>query len=523
MEEVPTSSPAVSIRQAITGCLSFDRGPEPEQPYTRAFWWLLAAFFLVRLVYINLLTVLPQEAYYWNYAKHLALSYFDHPPMAAWTIALFTAIGGDTPFFVRLGTVICATATLLVLFTTTRVLFGSARLGLAVVVMSMCTLFIPLSATVFTPDPPLLLFWSLILLAMAKLLRTGQAKWWYVAGAALGLAMLSKYSAVLILPGILAWLVLSDERRRWLFTPHPYLAVMVGLAVFSPVIIWNAQHEWASFAFQSSRRFGAMNAFRPRYFFQLLASQAGLLTPYILLATLMGWGWAGIHWWRTRDDRFALLFWLAFPVYALFTATSFRYMVKMNWMLPAYVSSLIAAAAWLTFSTGRVAAFFRKLVKPGLALGLLLVLAAHIFPLAPFVPLGRHDTLNGWPELTRKALAMKAEMGQGAFVFSDDYKISSEIAYNSQNHEAACSEEILGGHGLQYRFWTHPDTLVGRDAVFVTINRNRDAITARLKSHFVDVRLEPPLEIVYGGKTFRTFYLYRCNRYLGAGESSAAN
>jgi len=523
LPDTPASSPAVSAWENIIGCLAFDRvpdRPEQEPACTRAFGWLLAVFFLVRLAYNRLLPIVPQEAYYWSYAKHLALSYLDHPPMTAWTIALFTAIGGDTPFFIRIGTAIYTTATLSVLFAATRVLFGSARLALAVGVLSMCTVFIPLSATVFTPDSPLLFFWSLILLAMVKLLRTGRAGWWYVAGAALGLGMLSKYSAVLIVPGIFAWIAWDGKRRRWLLTPHPYAALTIGLVLFSPVILWNARHEWASFAFQSSRRFGEMGTFRPRYFFQLLGSQAGLLTPYILLVALAGWGWAGAQWWRTRDERHGLLFWLAAPAYAVFTAASFRSLVKMNWMAPAYMSSLIAAAAWLTHSTGRLAARCRKWAKPGLALALFLLLAAHILPLARIVPLGRGDTWNGWPELTRKVLETKAEMGPGAFVFSDEYKISSEISFHSPRHEETCMSEIIGGNGLQYRFWTKPGALVGRNAVFATGEKEVGSTTARLKPYFNDVRPEPPLEIVYGGRTFRTFRLYRCYGYLGPGKPS---
>jgi hypothetical protein len=94
---------AVSIWESISGCLSFDpvpESPEPDLPCTRAFAWLPAVFFLVRPVCIRLLPVVPQGAHHWSYAKPLALSHFDHPPMTAWTIALFAAIGGDAAFFI---------------------------------------------------------------------------------------------------------------------------------------------------------------------------------------------------------------------------------------------------------------------------------------------------------------------------------------------------------------------------------------------------------------------------------------
>ncbi len=521
-DSAPLSS-AASIWGSISRSLAFDPppgSPEPERPFTNAFAWLLGAFVLIRLAYICLMPIVPQEAYYWSYAKHPALSYYDHPPLTAWTIALFTAIGGDTPFFLRIGTVIFTTGALVLTFLAARSLLGSARIALAVAVLAMCTVFIALWATVFTPDSPLLFFWSLLLFAMAKLLRTGKARWWYVAGAALGLGLLSKYPAVLAVPGILAWIVSSREQRRWLLTPHPYVALLIGLAIFSPVILWNARHEWASFAFQSSHRFGEMTTFRPRYFFALLGSQAWILTPYILLVALAGWGSAGTRWWKTRDDRFGLLFWLAAPVLLLFTAVSFRSLVKMNWVAPAYLSALIAAAFWLTHSAGRAAGFFRRAAKPGLTVSLFLLLVTHVVPLVHIVPLGRADTWTGWPELTRRVITIKEETGPGTFVFSDEYKISAEIAYHSPRHEATCMAEILGGNGLQYRFWTNPQELLGRNAVFATLNRDVQGVTAQLNTHFVDVRPDPSLDIVYGGKTFRSFRLYRCYGYLGVRKPS---
>ena len=42
-------------------------------------------------------------------------------------------------------------------------------------------------------------------------------------------------------------------RRRWLFSPYPFAAALIAVAVFSPVLIWNAQHDWASFRFQFVR------------------------------------------------------------------------------------------------------------------------------------------------------------------------------------------------------------------------------------------------------------------------------
>ena len=62
---------------------------------------------LLRLIYIGAAQLIPDEAYYWNYAQHMDLSFFDHPPMVAWLIWLGTGLFGDNEFGVRVGAVIC--------------------------------------------------------------------------------------------------------------------------------------------------------------------------------------------------------------------------------------------------------------------------------------------------------------------------------------------------------------------------------------------------------------------------------
>jgi 4-amino-4-deoxy-L-arabinose transferase-like glycosyltransferase len=95
--------------------------------------------------------------------------------------------------------------------------------------------------------------------------------------------MLGKYSGVLLGPVVLLYLLTSPRQRHWFFKPQPYLAVLVALAVFAPVLIWNAQHDWVSLAFQSSRRVGEMGGFKPRYFLMLVATQFLFLTPYLFV------------------------------------------------------------------------------------------------------------------------------------------------------------------------------------------------------------------------------------------------
>lgn len=477
--------------------------------------YLIAAITLFRLIYINLVPLVPQEAYYWKYAKNLALSYFDHPPMAAYIIAFFTWIGGDNIFFVRIGSIILSTGLLILLYSITQRLFQDQKWAILTILAINCTVIFSIGAVIITPDVPFLFFWALIVYSLVRLQESDQWKWWYLAGAALGFGLLSKYTAILIAPGIFVYLLLSASQRKWLVTIHPYFGLLLALLIFSPVIIWNYQHDWASFFFQSSNRFSQMRRLRFDYFFQLLGSQLGMLTPYIFILVIVGWVQIGRLSFKERNEKYSLLFWIAFPVYFIFTLSSFRSLVKMNWLAPAYITSIIASIVWIHSANTKWSERFKKWFKPGLILGLVIVLVMHLMPIVPVFPSRKGDTWTGWQELSEKILEIKAEMGEDAFIFGHEYKIPSEITFYTPNHETTHSGEIIGEKGLQYTYWTNFDELIGKNAIFITSNAQRYRNIDKIRQYFGLVEEQAPLQIIRRNQVFRIFYLYRCYGYRG--------
>jgi len=284
----------------------------------RLLFSFIASIAIIRLIYINFVPLVPQEAYYWKYAKNLALSFFDHPPMTAYIIAFFTWIGGDSVFFIRLGSIVLSTGLMLLLYAITKRLFDNHKWAVLTVLTINCTVIFSIGATVITPDVPLLFSWAVMVYSLVRLQESNQKRWWYLAGAALGFGLLSKYTAVLIVPGIFVYLLFSTSQRKWLLTVHPYLGLLFAFIIFSPVIIWNYQHDWASFLFQSSNRFSQMIRFRPEYFFQLIGSQLGMLTPYVFVLVILGWFQIGRLSFKEKNEKYSLLFWIALPVYFVF-------------------------------------------------------------------------------------------------------------------------------------------------------------------------------------------------------------
>jgi 4-amino-4-deoxy-L-arabinose transferase-like glycosyltransferase len=477
--------------------------------------YLIAGITILRLIYVNCVPLVPQEAYYWKYAKNIALSYFDHPPMTAYIIALFTWIGGDNVLFIRLGSIILSIGLMLLLYAITNQLFNNQKWAILSLLAINCTVIFSIGSTIITPDVPLLFFWALIVYSLARLLESNHWKWWYVAGMALGFGLLSKYTAILIVPGILIYVLLSRSQRKWLLTIHPYSGLIVAFIIFSPVIVWNYQHDWSSFLFQSSNRVSQMNRLRFDFFFQLIGSQLGMLTPYIFFLVLIGSIQIGILSLKESNEKFSLLFWIAFPVYLIFTLSSFRSLVKMNWLAPAYITSIIASIVWLNSSNTKWSKRFKQWFKPGLILGLIIVLFMHLLPLLPMFPIRRGDTWTGWQELADRVMEIKTEMGEETFIFGHEYKIPSEITFYTPHHEHTHSGEIIGEKGLQYDYWTNTDELIDKNAIFVTSDARRYRNIDKLKNHFQFVEAEPPLKIVHHKRVFRIFYIYRCYGYKG--------
>ena len=497
-----------------------------DKKYTQWFWVLNFGFLFFRLLYINLPQLAPQEAYYWNYSRHLALSYFDHPPLHAWLIHLSTLLG-TSEFTVRLFAPLFAFATAYFCFLTGR-LFFSARVAFWFAVTLNAVLIFNIGSVIITPDVPLLLFWTLSFYMFAKIVTTGNGKYWYLLGVCLGLAMLSKYTAVFIPISVLLFLLLSKEHRSWFTRKEPYLAVLLSIMTFSPVVIWNAQNEWASFAFQTSRRAGELGSLSIRDFFAYLGSQMGVVSPliyggmiYVLIRLTVE---------LVRKKRFAsfdyaqdkplnvalsafafrgkLLFSWSIPIILFFTLLSFKYWVKINWPTPGYVAAILGGVALLH---NRAKAFNLT----ALAIGFIFVLLGYASPFLP-ISLGKGEAIHGWKELALTVEAVRQKMeGENPIIIGYEYKTASELAFYLPERPETFSNSLVGEKGLSYDFWSKPGGYIGRNAIFVYDQRVRFKEPEKLLKFFEKVEKEPELEVFKRGKRVTTFHIFRCYNYKG--------
>ena len=176
---------------------------------------IVLALLVLRLVAAAFTPITFDEAYYWMWSKHLAGGYYDHPPMVALVIRLGTLVAGDTELGVRLVSILLALPMSFAVYRTAAILFGGERVAATATILLNVTLMAAVGTMIVTPDAPLMAASCFVLFYLAKVLETGRGAWWLAVGAAVGAAMVSKYTALLFGPAILIWLVSVPRLRRW--------------------------------------------------------------------------------------------------------------------------------------------------------------------------------------------------------------------------------------------------------------------------------------------------------------------
>src|SRR6185437_6993843 len=225
------------------------------------------------------------EAYYWDWSRHLAAGYFDHPPAIALLIrfgsAMLAAVGlGATPFAIRLGTLLAGWVAAFATIATARRLAGDGAALRAALILAV----LPLAAVAAT-------LYCLVRALESPAASSSSTRWWTLAGAALGLAFVSKYTSIFLPVAVLAAIVLRRDLRARLREPGPYIACIVATLVFSPVLVWNARHGWISFVFQVRHGLaapqGSLLRAAWRHEGDLFGGQAALASP--ILFVLLAW------------------------------------------------------------------------------------------------------------------------------------------------------------------------------------------------------------------------------------------
>jgi 4-amino-4-deoxy-L-arabinose transferase-like glycosyltransferase len=376
------------------------------------------------------------EAYYALWSRGLSFGYLDHPPMVALLIRAATGLFGSSELGVRaLSLLIVGAMPALIALIAWR-LFRSRETAALAALMWIAMPLVLVGGVFVTPDAPLVVFWTLGLVALTEIWRRGDARWLIALGVALGLALQSKFTAAFFAAGVLLALAATPSLRRWLVSPALFASLALALALFAPFVAWNAAHDWATFIKQLGR--APLQGFTPYYVAEFLVAQIGLINPLVFAALMPAV--ATIPWRApvlagSRDDARRLLVCTIAPAAIYFLLHSTHDRVQGNWLAPVYPAAAILAADWVSESrrTGAsgLSAAIAKAALWAAPVGLVVAGLAFADVLTGAVPLGRADPatrLEGFRELARH-LDAKARANSAAYVLTQGYALTSLMTY----------------------------------------------------------------------------------------------
>lgn len=416
---------------------------------------LVLGLCLVRLLVAANSDLTLDEAYYTLWSLHPDWGYLDHAPFVAWMIAAGRAIGGESELGVRLFTVLGVLPLSAALYRMGLILYDRASAALGVLWFNL-TLF-AIGAFLATPDIPSVLFWTLTLWAVAEFIASRHAAWWLAVGLFAGLGLVGKYTNVFLVAGLFLFVVTSPERRRWLGLWQVWAGVLVAALVFAPVVLWNAQHDWASFLFQGKRTVGDAELVEAlRYGLEFVLGQVLIGGPVLAVMLLLGL--------RHLSGNRSLPLLTALPALAYFLYHCLHASVQLNWTAPLWPGLALAAAAAaisLRPTPPRRTRLYRALLVLHVACGLGLAAFVYTQVLAAPFAFGRADRsmeLHGWRNLAA-SLRQQAEARGATWIGTDGaYGLTGELATYGHFAGSPLAIEPIG----EARRWTYLDRDTGR-------------------------------------------------------------
>jgi 4-amino-4-deoxy-L-arabinose transferase-like glycosyltransferase len=485
------------------------------------------------------LDLAPDEAYYWDWSRVPDWGYYSKPPMVAWLMAASTFLGGNTAFFVRLPSVILSATALLAVYLLARSMYGE-RAGFYAGLSSLAIPGNSVLSLVMTIDAPLVCFWALSSLSLWMAVNAGATPcgcpnvgatrrlslpvWWIMVGVFTGLGLLSKQTMSVFPVLALLFVLTSPDARKTLKTPWPYVSFFIALLMLSPFLYWNLGHNWITFVHTAhhfdpheTKKLVSLTSF-----FDLLGSQAGIISPLLWLL-LMASGLFYLVFWATtrgypyKDVRF-LAFFGIIPIMGIFLL-SLRQNMNANWPAPFYEASIIMLSGIYTgkVSLGnvRVISAIKCLYRPALILGLAMTVLLYLLPWSLSIlkldggSLDPTKRLKGWKEVGLEAGKLYNGLPgkEKTFILATKRQIVSELAFYMPfqprvYHWAVSPKRIKS----QYEIWPGPWDKKGWDSLIFMPDEN--PLPKGIYDCFESVSLLRTISIPSGEKGKRVIQVY---------------
>jgi len=458
---------------------------------------------LVALFHNTILPMHPDESYYWVWSRHLQLSYYDGPPMIAYMIKITTCIW-STPFTVRLVSVICLFLTTCYIYQFAKRIFN-ARVAEISIIVFLFVPFVQVGFAIATPDLPLMLFWTLSFIMFYDYLILKQEKKIYLVGLFVGLALLSKYPAILLVVSFFIMVVLL---KRWeIFKQKSlYIGMVIAIVVFSPVLIWNISNHFASFAFQLGHGASASAPLNLSYLGEFLGGQFGAVNPifFIIMVFVIIKGFKEIK----NNEKLLFLFIPFITTFVIFMLFSLNKHSEVNWPAPAYLSIVILMGYFIEKYRLRVYCY----------IGAVFSIIAFVILIYPGYSPVLISKFKGYNVLMQSA---DQYVPDNAIILSDNYQDASEAEYYMTGRPTVYV--LTPTRFSQYDLWATPNVIKtiqnsSQPIYFVGTND----MMADLGEYFNTLALMQTINYNHQGVNL-TLYIIQCSNVSGASDITYSN
>ena len=477
------------------------------------------------------------EVYYQTYASHLQWSYFDHPPMVALLIRIFTFnLYFQKELFIRLGPILCAAAgTWIIFLTGCRI--NRDRTGWIAAILYNTSFYTSIIAGTFIlPDSPQVLFWLLSMYFMIRILdcqkgRKRQQLDFILMGISIGLCMMSKIHGVFLWLGFGAYIIF--HRRDLLKLPALWISAVISLAIAYPIYYWNHLNHFITYQYHGGRiRFLGENPDLDHLLQQVLGSVFYSNPVHIVLYVITIWAIL-----KGKALRlpivYPLLLWLSLPLILVLIWTSLFSDTLPHWSGPAYLA-LMLLAAWYLDERAEKQTAEKWLKTAGWLYISVVVIGVCAVRFLPFrigsreeKYLGKGDiTLDmyGWHSFADRfdslyrADLISGRMKENATILSDYWFPAGHLDHYYAvpfHHNLLVWGPVNDLHHFAWLNQRRPPLKKGSDAYFIYPSNYYGPPGASLKNNFALVEDSVCIPQYRSGNPVRHFVVYRMHGFKG--------
>ena len=458
---------------------------------------------IIRLLFISNTLLINDEAYYAIYARHLAWGYVDHGPIVAYLIKLFTLIW-ENSFTVRLGATTLMSVLTIILYYFGKKYFNTET-GIVLSLSLTANMLFHTNSIVITPDVPMT-FFTILAMMFYYLAYCVNEKYIYIGGGMLGLAVLSKISALFPAIGIALYPILIKEKRHWLKNIHYYGSFTLAFLIFLPFIIWNFQNDFAFVRNQGSHiyRGGGFG-----HFINLWLGLAVISGPLFFYFSVIK-PFANLKSWKSSSDSIQFFTIVTIVPLSYFLGHSLFSKFELNWPAPVFLSGLFLLALQINNSQKRF--YYAQIIY-----SLLLIFIITVQTFKPTLPVkgdaditNRYYMYDGFLKGLEKFLNENPELSNTR-IATNNFQIPSMINfYLEPKLEATCLS--IGYQQTLYSFLYPNITQKNDDFIFI---KHGMGFPKFLESYFTEILPLKEFKVRRGDQILSNFSLWHVKDFSG--------